>query len=278
MKVLWLGAFLLAGLQAGTIVNTGNVDGRMAMASRPGSSGVTEIEAADDFLLNTGGALTMINSGAFTGLITGSTPSIQDVVVEIYRIFPVDSTNPPSGNVPTRVNSPSDVAFMSLDAALGDFNFSTSTQNVNFTASNSVLNGINKVPNQTTGGEGAVTGTEILFNFTFTNPFALADGHYFFIPMVQVSGGQFYWLSAARPIVAPGTPFTGDLQTWIRNANLDPDWLRVGTDIVGGTTPPTFNGAFSLDGTAVPEPSSLGLCLAALGVLGWRGFRRERLN
>ena len=278
MKVPWFGVFLLAGLQAGTIVNTGNVDGRMAMASRPGSSGVTEIEAADDFLLNTGGALTMINSGAFTGLITGSTPSIQDVVVEIYRIFPVESTNPPSGNVPTRVNSPSDIAFLSLDAALGDFSFSTTTQNVNFTASNSVLNGINKVPNQTTGGEGAVTGTEILFNFTFTNPFALGDGHYFFIPMVQVSGGQFYWLSTARPIVAPGTPFTGDLQTWIRNANLDPDWLRVGTDIVGGTTPPTFNGAFSLDGTAVPEPSSLGLCLAALGALGWRVFRRERLN
>lgn len=27
-----------------------------------------------------------------------------------------------------------------------------------------------------------------------------------------------------------------------------PDWLRVGTDIVGGATPPTFNAAFSLSG------------------------------
>jgi hypothetical protein len=35
------------------------------------------------------------------------------------------------------------------------------------------------------------------------------------------------------------------LQQWVRNANLDPDWLRVGTDIVGGTT---FNGSFSLLG------------------------------
>ena len=33
---------------------------------------------------------------------------------------------------------------------------------------------------------------------------------------------------------------------WIRNSNLDPDWLRVGTDIVGGTT---FNGTFSLIGS-----------------------------
>jgi hypothetical protein len=35
---------------------------------------------------------------------------------------------------------------------------------------------------------------------------------------------------------------------WIRNADLDPDWLRVGTDIVGGSPPPTFNGTFSLWG------------------------------
>ena len=51
-------------------------------------------------------------------------------------------------------------------------------------------------------------------------------------------------LSAARPIVPPGTPFppgVTDLQSWIRNSDLDPDWLRIGTDIVGGTT---FNAAF----------------------------------
>jgi hypothetical protein len=52
-------------------------------------------------------------------------------------------------------------------------------------------------------------------------------------------------LSAPRPPLA----FTGDLQMWIRNADLDPDWLRVGTDIVDDTTPPTFNGSFSVSGT-----------------------------
>jgi hypothetical protein len=59
--------------------------------------------------------------------------------------------------------------------------------------------------------------------------------------------------------VAPGTPFpTGvtDLQSWIRNADLDPDWLRVGTDVVGGTTPPTFNATFSLSG-ALCSPMSI---------------------
>jgi len=44
-----------------------------------------------------------------------------------------------------------------------------------------------------------------------------------------------------------------DLQAWIRNSNLAPDWLRIGTDIVGGAVPPNFNMTFSLAGETVPE-------------------------
>jgi hypothetical protein len=55
-----------------------------------------------------------------------------------------------------------------------------------------------------------------------------------------------------KPIIAPGTPFSPDLQEWIRNAELDPDWLRVGTDIVGGVT---FNATFSLAGIELPSCS-----------------------
>jgi hypothetical protein len=80
---------------------------------------------------------------------------------------------------------------------------------------------------------------------------------------VGVSSGDFLWLSAPRPIVAPGTPFvTGtDLQSWIRNDALAPDWLRVGSDI---THQGPFNAAFSLlgetdeDGDGVGD--SLDLC------------------
>jgi hypothetical protein len=89
-------------------------------------------------------------------------------------------------------------------------------------------------------------------------PIDLGAGHYFFVPQVLLSNGTFLWLSSPKPNPAP------DLQTWIRNDNLDPDWLRVGTDIVGGSTPPAFNGAFSLVGTtasATPEPSSWVLLL-----------------
>ncbi len=67
--------------------------------------------------------------------------------------------------------------------------------------------------------------------------------------MLLATSGHFLWLSAPNPITA-GTPFTPDLQAWIRNASLDPDWLRVGTDVVGGGTPPTFNAAFSLSASA----------------------------
>ena len=79
----------------------------------------------------------------------------------------------------------------------------------------------------------------------FNPPLVLPSDHQFFVPQVVLSTGDFLWLSALKPIVAPGTPFAGDLQSWIRNADLTPDWLRIGTDI---THQGPFNAAFSLDG------------------------------
>jgi hypothetical protein len=194
--------------------------------------------------------------------------------VQIYRVFPADSANPPDGRVPTRTNSPSDVEFADRSTAGGDLSVTTSLLNPSFTVANTVLNGIHPIPNQFTGGEGPATGEEVLFNVTFTTPFNLPADHYFFVPQVATPNGNFFWLSAPRPIVAPGTPFTTgtDLQTWIRNADLAPDWLRVGTDI---THQGPFNGTFSLDGTVVPEPSSLLLMFSGTaGMLGLARFRR----
>jgi hypothetical protein len=255
--------------------NSGTPDGKMATASRPDIPAGNEIESADDFIANSG---VIINHATFTGLLTGATPTIGQVVVEIYRVFPKDSQDPPSGHVPTRVNSPSDVAFDSRSST-SDLSFKTTLVNPSFTAANSVLNGIHAFPNQTTGGEGAVTGQEVVFDVSFTSPFRLPADHYFFVPQVQVTGGNFFWLSAARPITGPGTtPINPDLQSWIRNEALQPDWLRIGQDIVGGTNFPTFNAAFSLDGLAlVPEPSAVALFgTGALLLLGARRFARPR--
>ena len=126
-------------------------------------------------------------------------------------------------------------------------------------AINTVINGING-STPFTGGEGAASGQEVLITVDFTTPVDLAADHYFFRPEVQLTNGNFLWLSAGGPPL-----FTGDLQTWIRNDNLAPDWLRVGTDI---THQGPFNAAFSLTGqTVVPEPGSLALLGSGLVAL-----------
>lgn len=66
------------------------------------------------------------------------------------------------------------------------------------------------------------------------------------MPQVEITNpaGEFLWLSAPKPIVPPGTPFPAgftDLQSWTRDAALEPDWLRVGSDIVGPTAETPFN-------------------------------------
>jgi hypothetical protein len=258
--------------------STGNPDGKMATASRPSSTGKIEIESADDFALT---SPTNLNSATFTGLLpTGSALSnIVDVRAEIYRVFPNDSdvgrtSGPPTFStpqVPTRVNSPSDVAFDDRSASAHNLTFTAGIIQSSFTAANSVLNGIHPSPNFNTGGDGPVTGQEVQFNVIFSTPFSLPADHYFFVPQVQLSSGDFYWLSAPKPIVAPGTPFPAgftDLQEWVRNENLAPDWLRVGADIVGGNTAPTFNATFSLSGQVVPEPPGLLLLGVGLAILG----------
>jgi len=271
--IVVLGATLFSGAPAlggSFFFSTGNPDGLMATASRPGSGGNVEIEAADDFVLTTP---TNLTSATFTGLLplAASLSDIVDVRIEIYHVFPKDSTDPPSGNVPTRANSPSDVEFDDRSASAHNLTFTPGIISSTFTANNSVLNGIHPDPGFHTGGEGAVTGQEVQFTVLFSTPFSLLADHYFFVPQVQLSSGDFFWLSAPRPIVPPGTAFPPgftDLQEWIRNENLAPDWLRVGADIVGGNPAPTFNAAFSLSGVdAVPEPRWTSLTLLGIGAL-----------
>jgi len=224
--------------------STGNPDGKVATLSRPSSPGNIQTETADDFVVTQS---VVISQATFTGLLPAGADlgSIGEVEVEIYHVFPGDSDTNRTINVLTRANSPGDVEIDSAtrDSADGSLIASATIVSPSFTASNSVVNGINKHPNERTNGEGAVTGEEVLITVSFNPPISLPANHYFFRPEVLLSNGNFLWLSAPKPTAPP--LFTGDLQSWIRNDALAPDWLRIGTDI---TAQGPFNAAFSLTG------------------------------
>lgn len=273
-----------AARAATTLYDNLTPNNSLAIATRTDTGVPFEIEAADDFVVTT---QSLVKSAIFTGLIVPSqagSPSVSQVAVEIYRVFPQDSdVNRTSGaptfstsSVPTRVNSPSDVAFTSRDSAAGQLSFTSSVLAPAFTALNSIQpGGIHPLPNQTTFGNGPITGQEVQFSVMLATPFNLPAGHYFFVPQVALTNdGTFYWLSASRPISGAGTtPLSPDLQVWTRDANLDPDWLRAGTDVVDSGS--TFNTAFALASIdAIPEPSNWVLLSLGFGGLGF--YRRRR--
>jgi len=238
------------------VVNTGNPDGKLGALSRPASTNKVETETADDFFLN---QTTVLTGATITGLLTnGATlANLQNVEVEIYHVFSVDSDVNRIAEVPSRTNSPSDheIAFATRALNNATLRVRGTVLNNGFTVRNSVEDKINKKPANTTHGEGAVTGEEVQIAISFTTPIALGPGRYFFRPEVLVNNGDFLFLSAPKPIVAPGVGIPGDLQAWIRNANLPPDWLRIGTDIIdaAGANTPQFNMTFSLGGNTIPE-------------------------
>lgn len=266
LAVLAMGCFAgVASAQDSSkvVISTGNPDGQLGALSVPASANLKETETADDFVL---GQLTVISGASIVGVIPAGTPvgNIKNVEVEIYHVFPLDSAGGPS-NVPTRKNSPADheIASATRDFSKQTLAFRVALLNSNFTVQNKVLNGINKEiggdPTTTiTHGEGQETGQEVRIDIVFTAPILLPAGRYFFRPEVQVTDGRFLFASAPKPIVVPpGTVIPGDLQAWIRNSALAPDWLRIGTDIIAGT-PPTFNMTFSLTGNTVVAPGTAG--------------------
>ncbi len=240
-------------------LSTGTADGRLGALSQPPGQGTLETETADDFILT---ETTAISKATIVGLIPSETPlgDIGNVEVEVYHVFPKDSVDPPSGSVPVRVNSPSDVEIgtATREGSLGTLSFGATLLSASSSVLNTVVSGIHKAPANVTHGEGPASGELVQIAITFSPPILLPADHYFFRPEVLVAKGDFLYVSAPRPIVAPGTPFVGDLQAWIRNSDLKPDWLRIGTDIIDGSPSPTFNMTFSLAGETVPEAGAPG--------------------
>ncbi len=247
---LWAAPFLFS---------TGNPTTLLGALSRRPSPGKIETETADDFNLQ---ETTVIKTATIVGLIPAETPldNIKDVEVEVYEVFSQNNSDvsrtsgPPlfsTAAVPTRVNSPADGEIGTATRARteGTLTISTRVLNSSFKVDSTVGNKLSV----NAGSDGAFTGQEVEITITFTTPIILTAGHYFFRPEVLVTNGDFLYVSGQRPIL--GLPLSPDLQAWIRNANLAPDWLRIGTDIIGGTT---FNMAFSLTGETVPEAGTPG--------------------
>ena len=237
---------------------TGNADGRLGALSQSESSGTFATETADDFFLT---ETTVITGATITGLMTAPSANISNVEIEMYNVFSLDSNVARTSGAPTfstpevvtRVNSPADVEIdaATRDGSEGTLAFAGSSLNASFAVQNTVVDGINPTPSKT-GGEGPASGEEVQITITFTKPILLPAGHYFFRPDVQLTDGDFLYLSVA------GTPVAPDLQAWIRNSDLAPDWLRIGTDIIGpdpstGAAAPKFNMTFSLAGDTIPE-------------------------
>jgi hypothetical protein len=245
------------------LYSNGIPDGKVATISEPPNNhnAQVEFESADDFVLTTE---TNIKHASFTGLLTGGAnrKDVSNVFLTIYRVFPNDSDLTRTPQVPTRMNSPADNEIDNFDSAVGDVRFHSRLLSPSFTAQNSVSSAA-KI-SVASGGNGQVTGQEVEFDVTFVAPLDLPAGHYFFVPKVGLNdtaaaGADFLLLSAPPPIVPPETPFSPgftDLQSWMRETpGIAPDWLRIGQDIIGGTT---FNGAFSLSGNTVsPKITSL---------------------
>lgn len=229
------------------VFRTGEPNGDVAVGARFPSRDRNEIEAADDFVLD---EETAIRSATFTGLFgyRGSLSAVQRVDVKIFRVFPLDSQEPPPGFVPTRVNSPGDSAFESRATAEAGLTFTVKLLQQFFWGMRTALDDIRPIPHQTTGGELPVLGEQVRFEVVFTPPLVLPAGHYFFTPKVKMSNGNFFWLSTPRPSEPPATPIDPDFEAWIRNPHIAPSWLRIGSDIIDHQPDPAVNMAFSLAG------------------------------
>src|SRR5262249_6377329 len=222
MKHLLVAAAVTAGVWLATpawadpfFFSTGGPDGLLGALCQPADCAHLETETADDLILT---ETTSIAQATITGLIPSGTSlaNISNVEIEVYHRFPEDSdvgrtSGPPmftTARVPTRFNSPSDVEIddATRDGGLGTLEFTTSLLNPRFSVANTVVKDINRQ----TLGEGPATGEEVETTTPFPPPILLPADHYFFRPEVQVDGGEFLYLSAPKPILAPGTPFTGD--------------------------------------------------------------------
>lgn len=255
-----------------TLLNPSSGSAEIGFLSQQNSS--PETESIDDFVINpaTFPKGFRIENVRAQVLLTDPSATLDNVAIEFYRTFPVDS-NPNRTPAFTRTNGPSDdgqdfADFSTLD---GTLTLTQSVDSTSFTLNTTIEPGTGQGVQNTTPTVGElrlldltlVTPLDLAPTDPFPNDFAT---HYWLELTASVSSGEFYWVQGVFPRTTPGSlPVTGeDRQTWFTTVpGISPDFRRV-SDIINnqdGTTSPVFNSSFEISGSSLPEPSTLALLL-----------------
>lgn len=262
--------------EAATLWTTLSPNSAQAFTSQ--SNAAISSETADDFFfLNSLAPQFEVESIKIDGLFSDPDAKINNVRVELYRSFPVDSDANRTTDI-VRLNGPADDAFAQFDSGDGSLSYNV-TDKGKFTVTSTITPGSETSLGAV--GEG-LTGNLRQIDITLAGPILLSAAatpadqanHYFLAATVETSQGDYYWLAGQQP---PTT--VGDRQAWLRTEEFAPNWIRV-SDVINaqpGTLTPAFNASFEVSGKPVPEPSTAIGTLALGGIaLSLNKFRKRR--
>jgi hypothetical protein len=252
-----------------TLIDPSPGSAQIGFLSQQNSS--PETEAIDDFVINPATFPQGFNVKSVLAqvLITEPDATIDNLAIEFYRTFPVDSDQTRTPGT-TRTNGPSDDGneFAEFSTEDGTLSFKQTVQSPTFVLNTTIEPG--------TDSRGVLeteptTGSLLLLDMKLHGPLALAATnpfpgdpatHYWLELTAELSSGEFYWVQGVFPRSVPGMPplTAEDRQTWFTTVpGLTPDFRRV-SDIINasdGTAEPVFNSSMEIHGDAIPEPASL---------------------